>query len=319
MATWEDGPEYAPLERPDAFAEPSVATVGLRGPAPAAERAAGTRGAPGVRRSRRSRCRRTRRPWCPSRRRSGIPNVPFDVAASLMTAETSAWASAHWPRPRPGRPRPVSSRRPPHRQPLRTRRPVRDTGPTRAVAPPTSRPWSTVSDPPVSPRTAADHRAGLDPVRFGRDPPRATRHPPAPVYRPRAIRRRPTRHRPSPAGYSPVPNRAGRARPAVPAARVRPPGQRTVRRPRHSAVVRAGRLPASAGPPAHGADRANGAGRGHPRGAAHLGGRRLHLGAGAGHVVVAFVLSGRMPTAARSPGPPSPPCWPSSVWSVCCR
>ena len=32
MATWEDGPEYAPYERPDEFADPSAATVGLEAP-----------------------------------------------------------------------------------------------------------------------------------------------------------------------------------------------------------------------------------------------------------------------------------------------
>ena len=95
MATWEDGPEYAPLERPDAFADPSVATVGLQAPPPApvpppapTERpvfAEPGQPVPPL---------ATLVPAPPAQR---DPNAPFDVAASLMTAETSAWASAHFP------------------------------------------------------------------------------------------------------------------------------------------------------------------------------------------------------------------------------
>jgi hypothetical protein len=95
MATWEDGPEYAPLERPDAFADPSAATVGLEAP-PSAPLP------PPV---------PTERPvfadpgqpvpplasLVPAPPAQRDPNVPFDVAASLMTAETSAWASSHFP------------------------------------------------------------------------------------------------------------------------------------------------------------------------------------------------------------------------------
>ncbi len=95
MATWEDGPEYAPLERPDAFADPSVATVGLAAPPPApvpppapTERPAfADPGQPVPPLA-------ALVPAPPARR---DPNVPFDVAASLMTAETSAWASSHFP------------------------------------------------------------------------------------------------------------------------------------------------------------------------------------------------------------------------------
>ncbi|HEY5980803.1 MAG TPA: hypothetical protein VIT41_14350 [Microlunatus sp.] len=104
MATWEDGPEYAPLERPDAFADPAAATVGLEAP-PAAPP---TPPAP------------TERPafvdpdqpvaplaaLAPEPPAQRDPNVPFDVAASLMTAETSAWASAHLPPPASGPPAP---------------------------------------------------------------------------------------------------------------------------------------------------------------------------------------------------------------------
>ena len=94
MATWEDGPEYAPLERPEAFAEPAVATVGLQAtpPPPSAapapvERpvfADPTQPVPAL---------ATLVPEPPAARN---PEQPFDVVSSVMTADTSAWASAHW-------------------------------------------------------------------------------------------------------------------------------------------------------------------------------------------------------------------------------
>jgi hypothetical protein len=95
MATWEDGPEYAPLERPDAFADPSVATVGLEAPppppptpaAPLERPAFADPGQPVPPLA-------TLVPEPPAQR---DPKVPFDVAASVMTAETSDWASAHFP------------------------------------------------------------------------------------------------------------------------------------------------------------------------------------------------------------------------------
>lgn len=96
MATWEDGPEYAPTERPAAFAEPAVG-IGLEAPPPAPPApvlpaqqpafdgppqpgpplAALVQEPPAVR----------------------DPQQPFDVASSVMTAESSAWASAHWAPP----------------------------------------------------------------------------------------------------------------------------------------------------------------------------------------------------------------------------
>ncbi|HEU5484076.1 MAG TPA: hypothetical protein VFU98_04145 [Microlunatus sp.] len=94
MATWEDGPEYAPLQRPDAFAEPDVATSGLQSPPPPpilppapAERPVfddPTQPVPPL---------HTLVPAPPAGR---DPEQPFDVVASLMTSESSAWASAHW-------------------------------------------------------------------------------------------------------------------------------------------------------------------------------------------------------------------------------
>ena len=94
MATWEDGPEYAPLERPEAFAEPAVATVGLQAPPPSPSAAPApverpvfadpTQPVPAL---------ATLVPEPPAARN---PEQPFDVVSSVMTADTSAWASAHW-------------------------------------------------------------------------------------------------------------------------------------------------------------------------------------------------------------------------------
>ena len=95
MATWEDGPEYAPLERPDAFADPSAATVGsMPRPAPAPPPAPIERPAfadPGqpVPPS---------PPWLPAPPAAAGPERALRRRRQhLMTAETSAWASAHFP------------------------------------------------------------------------------------------------------------------------------------------------------------------------------------------------------------------------------
>ena len=94
MATWEDGPEYAPLERPDVFAEPTEATISLAAPpvsppvppAPADRPAFADPNAPVPPLA-------SLVPLPPAGR---DPEQPFDVVSSLMTAESSAWASAHW-------------------------------------------------------------------------------------------------------------------------------------------------------------------------------------------------------------------------------
>lgn len=116
MATWEDGPEYAPLERPDAFAEPTVATVGLESPpAPAphqpapADRpvfAGPTAPVPPL------------ASLVPPPAAGRDPEQPFEVVSSLVTAESSAWASAHWtPAPAaPAFPPPTSTPPPPVQQ-----------------------------------------------------------------------------------------------------------------------------------------------------------------------------------------------------------
>lgn len=92
MATWEDGPEYAPLERPSGFDQPPVAHTGLEPPAPTPPPIPPTPGA------------RPRfadpelavpaladlAPTPPARR---DPNQPFAVAASVLTAAPSSWAA----------------------------------------------------------------------------------------------------------------------------------------------------------------------------------------------------------------------------------
>ena len=114
MATWEDGPEYAPLERPDAFDEPTVADLETPPdrpvpPAAPADRPVFDDPASPV---------PPLAALVPAPPEQRDPSEPFDVVASAMTAETSAWASAHWttsqsqgsgPVPGPGGPAPRSN------------------------------------------------------------------------------------------------------------------------------------------------------------------------------------------------------------------
>ena len=96
MATWEDGPEYAPALRPDHFAEPA-------GAAPAGR----TAGPPPVRRLRSSAppstIRRLRwhrwRPWSHRSRTPATRRLPFDVVSATLTEATSAWSATHWSPP----------------------------------------------------------------------------------------------------------------------------------------------------------------------------------------------------------------------------
>jgi hypothetical protein len=95
MATWEDGPEYAPLERPDEFSVPDVAPLSVAPPyvQPAAQ-------AP------------VSRPQFghpvdpviplgalePAEEEQRDPSRPFEVVSSTATAE-SAWGAVHWSPP----------------------------------------------------------------------------------------------------------------------------------------------------------------------------------------------------------------------------
>jgi hypothetical protein len=96
MATWEDGPEYAPLTRPDAFSEPSAPPLSI---APPHEQVAAV--AP------------TERPafsdppepvaplasLVPPVEKRRDPAVPFEVVSTAMTSVDSAWSAAHWTPP----------------------------------------------------------------------------------------------------------------------------------------------------------------------------------------------------------------------------
>lgn len=96
MATWEDGPEYAPIERPDQFSLPAAAPLEVTPPAhqPAAD-------APKDRprfddpRAAVAPLSTLVPPTVEDRR---DPQQPFDVVAGTMTSTTnaSAWGSAHW-------------------------------------------------------------------------------------------------------------------------------------------------------------------------------------------------------------------------------
>lgn len=93
MATWEDGPEYAPLERPDGFSYPDV---------PPLEQAPRQQPVPTGAPLEQPQFRVATNPGPPldslvptvTDRRD--PNEPFNVLESTMTANTSAWAGAHW-------------------------------------------------------------------------------------------------------------------------------------------------------------------------------------------------------------------------------
>ena len=96
MATWEDGPEYAPAERPSEFSVPTVAPLEV--PPPPPQIAAG---AP----KQRPRFDGPQAPAPPLDRLVPVvadhrdPARPFDVAQSTLTSMDSAWGSAHMSAP----------------------------------------------------------------------------------------------------------------------------------------------------------------------------------------------------------------------------
>ncbi len=96
MATWEDGPEYAPAQRPDHFTDPAVAP--LEPTAPPDQPAAGR---PAER-------PRFDVPAVPVAPLSDLvppvedtrdPQQPFDVVSSAATEASSAWSAVHWSGP----------------------------------------------------------------------------------------------------------------------------------------------------------------------------------------------------------------------------
>lgn len=92
MATWEDGPEYAPLEHPDGFSNPDVAPLEVAAPqgslrtgAPTAQPSFQPSADPGP----------PLAGLAPQRTDDRDPTQPFDVVESAVTADTSAWSGAH--------------------------------------------------------------------------------------------------------------------------------------------------------------------------------------------------------------------------------
>lgn len=96
MATWEDGPEYAPIQRPQEFTVPQVPPLSV---APTIMHPAA--GAPDAR----PLFTRPTDPVAPLESLNPVdtdprdPAVPFDVVSSAATSTDSAWGAAHWSRP----------------------------------------------------------------------------------------------------------------------------------------------------------------------------------------------------------------------------
>lgn len=95
MATWEDGPEYAPLERPVDFGRPPVAELDVAPPvAPQAASAPQDRpvfSAPPVPVA-------PLATLVPTPEAPRDPQLPFDVAAATLTGD-GAWGALHWSPP----------------------------------------------------------------------------------------------------------------------------------------------------------------------------------------------------------------------------
>lgn len=98
MATWEDGPEYAPLERPDQFSAPETRPLD-DGPQPTAPSAEAPPLRPEGYEQQEQRPLSTFEPD-PGEQRN--PQEPFEVAASTLTDEeysATAWNAVHWTPP----------------------------------------------------------------------------------------------------------------------------------------------------------------------------------------------------------------------------
>ena len=92
MATWEDGPEYAPVERPAEFTRPAVAPLSVAPPAeqmaalaPKERPAFDDPSAPVA----------PLETLLPDVEETRDPQLPFAVVSSTMTSD-SAWGALHW-------------------------------------------------------------------------------------------------------------------------------------------------------------------------------------------------------------------------------
>lgn len=125
MATWEDGPEYAPLERPDAFDAPSANPSDLAPPPAAPAQPPAPVDRPVFADPNQPVPELAQLVPAPPAQRD--PNEPFDVVSSLVTADSSAWAAAHWsppPQSPPPQSSPQQTTQPPAAQSLQAYPPV---------------------------------------------------------------------------------------------------------------------------------------------------------------------------------------------------
>ncbi len=95
MATWEDGPEYAPVERPAEFAEPTASPLSIAAPVPQMA-ALAPKDRPAFDQPPVPVAPLATLIPPPAEQRD--PQLPFDVAASTMTTD-SAWGAVHWGAP----------------------------------------------------------------------------------------------------------------------------------------------------------------------------------------------------------------------------
>lgn len=96
MATWEDGPEYAPVLRPDHFAEPAAPPLSAAPPAePSGPPAPIER--PGF--DQPQAVVAPLETLIPPVEDARDPSVPFAVVSASLTEATSAWSATHWSPP----------------------------------------------------------------------------------------------------------------------------------------------------------------------------------------------------------------------------
>jgi hypothetical protein len=111
MATWEDGPEYAPIERPDEFAVPEAPPLSVAPPhvqpaaeAPVEHPAFGDPADPVI----------PLAELVPEPEEPRDPTIPYDVASTAITSGDSAWGAVHWQQPSdPAAPRQLAAPWPP--------------------------------------------------------------------------------------------------------------------------------------------------------------------------------------------------------------
>ncbi len=161
MATWEDGPEYAPLERPADFSLPSVEPLEIVPPAQVSA-ALAPKDRPHFDGPRDEVAPLAQ--LIPAVADQRDPGEPFAVVSSTLTSTDSAWGSAHWSSP--------------HGQAVNAARPVTSWPTPQAPLPPVGGPaqlpgeypppgtpqWfgpGPVAPPPPQPPAALDARAVL--------------------------------------------------------------------------------------------------------------------------------------------------------------